>query len=562
MPRRSVVPVAALGALAALAGCSAGAGGPSQVGHEPSWRKPRVVGPTTAPRAATQPITFVPRSAPATAYNDPPIAPAPSTKLADAVVAAVAKSAQQMGIAPPVPDGRLYAASDELAAVVPEEGVVPYALVEFSIQHHGIIEPSPHLLVVWGSLDDPSPIVDELAPRIPELLASGASARVGVGTAVRGHGDGVVILALQGSAVETGPIPRALPDGGTIHIDGKLRAPFHDPEVFVTREDGSVVQPAMRVAGVEFHAKVACPDAPGRQQVEIVGVDASGSTVLANFPVWCREAPPTRLTVEPDSPADAKIATEAQAEQRLFELVNRDRKRAGLPALLWDERVAEVARAHSREMRTTGVVAHVSPTTGSAADRVKVADIHTGVILENIARAYSVDEAHHGLMNSPGHRANLMSQVATHIGIGIIFGDEVSGQREMFVTQVFIRIPPAIDVADTRKAVRAKLDALRPTRDDAALDAAAQALADDLAHGTPLEAARASATKRLQPVAGRYAHVGSVITAVSDLDAISAEALIGDTQAPVVGVGVAQGPHPELGDKAIWIALIVAQTAH
>ena len=103
----------------------------------------------------------------------------------------------------------------------------------------------------------------------------------------------------------------------------------------------------------------------------------------------------------------------------LLALVNRDRQVAGLPGLLWDEHVADVARGHSTEMRRTKIVAHLSPVTGSAADRVRAAKIKTAVVLENVARAYGLGEAHQGLMNSPGHRANLMSHAATHLGIGV-----------------------------------------------------------------------------------------------------------------------------------------------
>src|SRR5580704_4165828 len=112
-------------------------------------------------------------------------------------------------------------------------------------------------------------------------------------------------------------------------------------------------------------------------------------------------------------------------------------------------------------MRATKVVAHVSPTTGSAADRVRTANIHTAVVLENVARAYGVGEAHDGLMNSPGHRANIMSATATHVGIGVVLGDEISGRRELFVTQVFIRIPPKIDPATVTELVRSRIDVKR-----------------------------------------------------------------------------------------------------
>ncbi|MCE9578300.1 MAG: hypothetical protein K8W52_34555 [Deltaproteobacteria bacterium] len=550
--------VCVLVAVLVSVGCSSGP--PRRIGEAPSWRGGGAERPAPTPAGPPQPLTFTPPSASSPRYNDPPVAPAPSSPIGDAVVAAVAREADNLGIAHPVPDGRLFAAADELAAVVPEEGVVPYALVEFAIQHHGIVEPSPHLLVVWGPLDDSGPIVEQLAPRIPELLRAGASSRVGIGTARRGD-QGVVILALQGSSVDTAAIPRTLPQGGTIHIDGRLREPFKNPEVFVTADDGTVSRPAVQEKDGSFHAAVECPAAPARQQIEIVGFDASGATVLANFPVWCREAPPTQLTILPDTDDTGKIVTEHDAEQTLFALVNRDRKRAGLAELTWDEGLAEVARGHSREMRTTGVIAHISPTTGNAADRVRVAGIRTGVVLENIARAYSVMEAHQGLMNSPGHRANLMSSVATHLGVGILFGDEISGQRELFVTQVFIRVPPTIDPQRAKDDVRALLRKARPALgDDADLAKAAQGLADDLAHGAALDAARLRATHQLD--GHKYTRVGSVVTAVAELDSLSAESLLGTNPVNLVGVGIAQGPHPDLGDKAIWLVLLLAERAH
>jgi uncharacterized protein YkwD len=546
-------------ALVGAAACSSG--GPAAIGAQPSWRKPRVV---EASRQTTAgPLELAPRTPAVGEYNEAHVAPPAASAIGDAVTASVAHVAATLGMSAPVPDARLSAAADELAAVVPDEGVVPYELVEFAIQRHGIIEPSPHLLVVWGPLDDAKPIVEQLEPRVPELLRAGADARVGIGVATRQpDGEGVVILALQGSALDTKPIPRALPGGGTIRVQGSLHDPFKNPEVFVTREDGGVSEPAALVTGNGFDASIDCPATPGRLQLEIVGYDANGSTVLANFPVWCREEPPASLKVTPaDDGGATATSTEAEAERAVFALVNRDRVKAGLPALAWDDGVAAVARAHSQEMRKTGVVAHVSATTGSAADRVKAAGIRTGVVLENIARAYAVGEAHQGLMNSPGHRANLLSPMATHLGVGIAYGDEISGQREMFVTEVFIRIPPTIDPPAARAQIRAKLDGVRRTSDDAALAGVAQSLADDLAHGTPLDQARATATGKLQPLARRFARVGSVVTAVADLDAVDGAALLGDGHATIVGIGVAQGPHPDLGDKAIWIVLIVAEPA-
>jgi len=540
--------------LLVVAACS---GGPRKVGGQPSWRQGTQLRASATARTGA-PVVFTP-SSPASARYGEPATPAPSTPLADAVVAAVGEAARQAGIPAPVADGRLFTAAEELAAVVPDEGVIAYSLVEFALQRQGIVEPSPHLLVVWGPLDQPEAMVAQLAPRIPELLAAGATSRVGVGAARRGSGDGVVVFALQGSAVQIKPVPRALPDGGKVRIQGKVLAPFTDPELFVTHDDGSVTRLAsVGKSPAEFGADVDCAGRTGRQQVEVTAIDATGSTVLANFPVWCNQDAPASITVD-TTIDDGPIKDAADAEQRLLALVNRDRGVAGLPALVWDDGVAEVARAHSREMQSTGVVAHVSARTGTAADRVKAAGIRTAAVLENVARAYGIGEAHVGLMNSPGHRANLMSGVATHIGIGVVLGEEVAGRRELFVTQVFIRIPPVIDSATAAGVIHAKLSAVREVSTDPVLESTAQRVADRLAAGVPRDKAWADAKRTLEGLASKYRRIGSVLTAVADLDAITGEALLGGNAPELIGVGAAQGPHPDLGDGAVWIVLLLGE---
>ena len=93
-------------------------------------------------------------------------------------------------------------------------------------------------------------------------------------------------------------------------------------------------------------------------------------------------------------------------------------------------------------VKSPRAVPRIVPLTGDASDRAARAGIRTGLLLENIARAYGVAEAEAGLMNSPGHRANLMNAGVTHVGIGIEPGAEVGGRRELLVTQMFRRIPP------------------------------------------------------------------------------------------------------------------------
>jgi uncharacterized protein YkwD len=540
-------------ALAVLAGCSSGT---KRVGQQPSWR-----GNSASATATKQvgPVVFAPASAAATRYNEPLQAP-PRSALGDAAVAAVREAATRGNLPVPAADARLFRACAELAEVVPEQGIVGYPVVEFALQRHGIIEPSPHLLVVWGHIDEPELIVEQLRPRIAEILADGAHARVGIGSARRHpDGTGAVVFALQASGVATTPIPRSLPAGGSFIVEAVVESRYRDPELIVTHNDGSTEhRPITMGRSGAFKATVACGTHIGPQQVEITASDKAGSTVLANFPVWCGTEPPPSITIHPTHEDDADLPAD-EAERRMLALVNRDRQAAGLSPLLWDDRVAAVSRGHSADMRKTKIVAHISPTTGSAADRVRAAGIKTAMVLENVARAYGAGEAHTGLMNSPGHRANVLAPQATHIGIGVVLGEEVSGRREMFITQVFTRVPPRLERAQAVELVRQRLHAARPVGVDVRLSSVAQDLADGLAAGKTRDSLWPAAKKKLDAGNTSYARVASVITAMAELDTLDGQQLLGDYKADDVGIGIAQGSHPEIGDGAIWLVVLVAE---
>jgi uncharacterized protein YkwD len=509
-------------------------------------------------RVVTGPVTFAPSAEPARSYNEP-LQTAPRTPLNDAVIAAVKEAAQEVGIRAPVADARMFRACGELAEIVPEDGVVDYSLVAFALQRNGIIEPSPHMLVVWSDADEPDVIVEQLEPRLPELLRDGATARVGIGIARRAGGVHAVVFALQGSNVTTAPIPRMVAAGGAVSIDAVVDPRYRGPEMFVTHDDGSIRQLELKPGRPNgFLAQLSCKARHGRQQVEIAASDAGGSTVLANFPVWCGTEPPQSLTVAPAHEDPPATSTE-QAEQRLLASLNRDRMAAGLTPLLWDDRLGGVARGHSDEMQRTRVVAHVSPTTGSAGDRVRAAKIKAGVVLENVARAYGINEAHEALMTSPGHRANLMSSVATHVGIGVVFGSEIAGRNEMFITQVFTRVPPRIDRGSTVATVQRKLAAQRSLTSAPRLSVLAQPFADALAAGTSREAAYEQIRVRIEGLARYYERVETAITATADVDALDGAALLDGSQADEVGIGVAQGTHPELGENAVWVVVLLAR---
>lgn len=134
-----------------------------------------------------------------------------------------------------------------------------------------------------------------------------------------------------------------------------------------------------------------------------------------------------------DLPDGIDLAPDPVAERQLFDLVNKEREQRGLDALVWDERLVPVARSHSEEMFRLKYFSHESPVSGSPFDRLRSAGISYSRAGENLAYAQSVSVAHRGLMQSAGHRENILRAEFTRIGIGVING----GAYGRMATQLF-----------------------------------------------------------------------------------------------------------------------------
>ncbi len=118
-------------------------------------------------------------------------------------------------------------------------------------------------------------------------------------------------------------------------------------------------------------------------------------------------------------------------ERQFLDLINSVRVRKDLHTLDWNQQLADVALSHSQDMSNTGFFAHESPNTGGVGDRVSSANIHNEYALENIARGQAdAIRAHEGLMNSKGHRENILSDNILELGAGAYQSD--------YYTQKFI----------------------------------------------------------------------------------------------------------------------------
>ncbi len=102
----------------------------------------------------------------------------------------------------------------------------------------------------------------------------------------------------------------------------------------------------------------------------------------------------------------------------LFDRANEERAERGLGRLVWNDALRAVGLRHSRDMLARGYFSHVNPDGEDPFDRMARAGIRYTVAGENLAFAPNVDIAHTGLMNSPGHRANILKSEFTRLGIG------------------------------------------------------------------------------------------------------------------------------------------------
>ena len=92
----------------------------------------------------------------------------------------------------------------------------------------------------------------------------------------------------------------------------------------------------------------------------------------------------------------------------------------------------QVGAAHAVDMYVGGWFSHISPDTGSIADRLALAGITYRLAGENLALAATPGEVHRGLMESPGHRANILGVDFRRVGVAVI-----EGPLGLMVVQVF-----------------------------------------------------------------------------------------------------------------------------
>ncbi len=148
------------------------------------------------------------------------------------------------------------------------------------------------------------------------------------------------------------------------------------------------------------------------------------------------------LTVTPEGDERIELGFELEKpqfsvslrlEKAMLALVNHERGEQGVAGLSWDPVLANSARLHAQDMFERGYFSHVSPEGKDVADRLSESEVSFVIAGENLAFAPNLEIAHDGLMQSEGHRKNIMAAEFGRVGIGVVDG---GSNGKMFV-QVF-----------------------------------------------------------------------------------------------------------------------------
>lgn len=146
------------------------------------------------------------------------------------------------------------------------------------------------------------------------------------------------------------------------------------------------------------------------------------------------------LTVEPNNNETVNLGFQNSTftfnpslEVTMIDLINQERSKQGLQSLTYDHKLQGIARQHSADMFQKGYFSHYSPEGESVANRAEKTGINYLVVGENLAYAPTLQAAHRGLMNSPGHKANILSSDYNKVGVGIA----ESSNYGLMITQDF-----------------------------------------------------------------------------------------------------------------------------
>ena len=188
-----------------------------------------------------------------------------------------------------------------------------------------------------------------------------------------------------------------------------------------------VQAPADKTTGTTSNTQTSTPvvQAPSTAQAPSTGSQSQ-----------TKAAPTTKNTTQAAS-SDSYIAS---VEQSIFQIVNQERAKAGLQALTYNTTMEKYARMKSKDMGDNNYFDHYDLSGNLMTAKMKADGVTYKAWGENIAYiGGSVDTSTLGTqfmtnwMNSPGHRANILSTNYSSIGVGVYkIGNKYYATQEFY----------------------------------------------------------------------------------------------------------------------------------
>ncbi|MGW4736313.1 CAP domain-containing protein [Streptomyces shenzhenensis] len=131
------------------------------------------------------------------------------------------------------------------------------------------------------------------------------------------------------------------------------------------------------------------------------------------------EAPDTSAAPEPPS-TPKPTGTASETTNRIVELVNAERGKAGCSALTLNDTLGKAAQAHSEDMASHRNMSHTGSDGSAPGDRITKAGYTWTAYGENVAYGYATPEqVMAAWMSSAGHKANILNCSFKEIGVGL-----------------------------------------------------------------------------------------------------------------------------------------------
>jgi uncharacterized protein YkwD len=175
---------------------------------------------------------------------------------------------------------------------------------------------------------------------------------------------------------------------------------------------------------------------------------------LFSLPLW-RDIPSAEAAARSPRQTTAQPGVDAaRLEKKIHERINLERKKAGLPSLVWNQKLQGIARNFSRDMATRNFFSHYSPegqnftsryqqngfdcavgtgrrATSLGGENIAQSTLYSSYGHKNGKRFYNwlkEEQIASGVvrqwMNSAGHRRNILSRDFRQEGIGVHLGQD------------------------------------------------------------------------------------------------------------------------------------------